>query len=140
MLSDLWKHITGDSVIVWVQSIGSKEKAVAEAAKYVSKSLSPDLYADPDALDEWICCTRGRRMALTFGRWHGVKLSEPSPNFKAEDWKCLCTLDDLIASKHNGETWAVLMFKTLQDTEPLKPRPPPLAAPRLAYTTPRNTP
>jgi hypothetical protein len=131
MLAWAWEHVTGDSTIVWVERIIDKDKAVAEAAKYITKALTPSVHRDPDALDELICALRGRRLAMCFGRWYGVKLSEPDPQFDPAEWYALCTLDDLVTRGEDGDLQALALLARLDAIEKHAPRPPPMASPRL---------
>ena len=130
-LSQTWSAASGGSRIVWINLIHNKEAATREACKYITKSLCADLLKDPDALQELIIATRGRRMALTFGRWHGCRLSEHGDEFRRDDWQCVGSLDEIVQLALDGDTWACNVIRSLKASDPSKARPPPTEQPRL---------
>jgi hypothetical protein len=57
-LSSTWSEITGGSRVVWVENVRDRAAAAVEVAKYVTKPLAPALFADTDALDEFVLAIR----------------------------------------------------------------------------------
>lgn len=75
-LSAAWLAVTGDSSIVDVRRVAGDDQAATYICKYISKPLDASLYANPDALDEYVLATRGRKTMATFGSWRGLKLKQ----------------------------------------------------------------
>lgn len=73
-LSAAWLKVTGDSSIVYIALIETKEKVVNYAAKYASKPFDPSVIRDPDSLRDAVLALRGRRLCSTFGEWRGTAL------------------------------------------------------------------
>lgn len=83
-LKKLWIDATGDSSIVWIQSIHSPEQAARYAARYVSRPA--DLAEiPPDARQEVIGSSAGRHMIGTFGSACKAGVLA-KPTFDRADW------------------------------------------------------
>lgn len=68
-----WHRITGDSYIVHLGGSGSKHEICRYLAKYASKPA--DVYSLVDAdVREFAFATKGRRLIITSGCWHGSGL------------------------------------------------------------------
>ncbi len=131
-LSRTWLSVTGDSDVVWLRAITDRGAAAAEVAKYVTKPLSPSLFHDNEALDEFVIALKSRRLCLTFGTWFKIRLTERSPDWDPADWVPVCNLDDLIKRAAGGEVHCQLLIEKFRLVLPCQKRPPPsLPAPLL---------
>lgn len=76
----LWKRITGDSYIVYIQD-AKTENAVYEVAKYIAKGST--FYQDHTVLYHYLQATRKRRFFTTFGSLYGSTYEDPdyTPKF-----------------------------------------------------------
>lgn len=100
LLSHAWKNITRDSWIVDVRLIKSAAVAVSYVTKYASKPFDPSLFDDHETLVEAIKALRGTRMALSFGNWKGLQMTE-TPDKDA--WDFLDTLEGLCERAAQGD-------------------------------------
>lgn len=70
-LSATWEAITGDSPIVDIRLVRSRQQACRYLCSYVSKASDPTKLP-PERLHEWHAATTGSRMLNTFGFAHGA--------------------------------------------------------------------
>lgn len=110
LLSQAWKAITHDSLIVDIRFIKDGPKIASYVTKYASKPLSHTVILDPDRLDEAILALKGRRLATTFGTWRGLLLT-PKPDPKA--WINLGSLASMIRQAESGQPTAVAICQSL---------------------------
>lgn len=75
-LSATWLKLTGNSPVVDIRLIRGHEQCVGYICKYASKPINPTFAHDHDRLCEAILALRGRKLALTFGSWRGIRLTE----------------------------------------------------------------
>lgn len=128
-----WLRCTGDSTIVHINLVRSKDAAARYVAKYVSKPLSNSFVNRPDRLDEIISAMKGRRLCLTFGDWRGVSLTNaPDPG----EWILVGSLDDVCDKALRGDTDALAVIDALAGqrahdlmTLAARSRPPPRQEP-----------
>jgi hypothetical protein len=90
-LSNAWKHITTDSFIVDVRLVRDAKQVADYVTKYASKPFDPSLFEAKETLVEAIQALQGRRMAVSFGNWKGLQMTE-KPNNDAWEF-----LDSLVA-------------------------------------------
>ncbi len=88
-LSEQWLKVTGDSNVADVRRIDSGKDVCAYVCKYVTKGVDGKVWEKDDWADEWICSTKGVRVAATFGSWRGYQLLQV--NNKADDWTPVST-------------------------------------------------
>ena len=109
-LSQLWYAITGDTFIVDIRRIDSKDQVAGYVTKYASKPLNMSFANDPDLLDEAVIALKGRRLALAFGSFYGTPLDlEPEEmcNEGEEglpDWDHFMPLNTLLEQCNAGDT------------------------------------
>lgn len=121
-LSDMWRAITGDSWIVDIRRVRDANKATSYVAKYASKPMSNSFAGSHDLLCEAIRALKGRRLVLTFGKFHGekLKLSE-AEEFDATEiittWSSLGRLDSLCDRAATGEEFAAFVLANLERLE-----------------------
>lgn len=109
-LSNAWRKATGGSFIVDVGKVKSAERAIGYIVKYASKPHDPSLFQNADRLDEAVIAMKGRRLALTFGTWRGVKLCEvPDPG----EWAPFAPLAHLILEARDGDPHAAEVLRQL---------------------------
>ncbi|GAF79661.1 unnamed protein product, partial [marine sediment metagenome] len=65
----LWYQITGDSRIIFIKMVTSQLHATRYVTKYASKPFNNTFLARPNKLDEAVVAMKGRKLALTFGKW-----------------------------------------------------------------------
>lgn len=72
-IARLWHEVTGDSMIVDIRAVYSRKEAAGYVAKYGAKP--PRVEEWPlDRIAEYAAAIHRRRMVLTFGTLHGVKV------------------------------------------------------------------
>jgi hypothetical protein len=133
VLSALWLKVTGDSYIVHVSAVRDRDAAASEVAKYVTKPLSPTLFADQDALDEFVTSIKGRRLCLTFGNWFKIRLCERPNKYDPLEWETLGRLEDIIHRADGGELHAKIVLDLLAGVIQCQARPPPPGQPRFDF-------
>ncbi len=123
-LSKLWHAITGDSYIVDIQRPKDDEQVLSYVTKYASKPFNNTFINKPEWLDEAVTALAGRKLALTFGRWRGLKLS-PIPDPGA--WEYVAPLCDLLfkAGRNDPDALTILSSLGYEDLGDILPRPPP---------------
>jgi hypothetical protein len=110
LLTQAWKAITGDSIIVDIRFIKNTPAIAKYVAKYASKPLNHTVILDPDRLDEAILALKGRRLASTFGTWRGLLLT-PKPD--PDSWINLGSLASMIRLAATGDVDALLICRSL---------------------------
>lgn len=110
LLSQAWKHITSDSLIVDIRAIKDNRTVTRYVTKYACKPLHYSVLHDNDKLREAILALKGRRLAITFGDWRGVLLTTKPDE---EAWTNLGSLESMIAKAANGEPDAQRICSTL---------------------------
>jgi hypothetical protein len=102
-LSALWKKITTDSFIVDVRPVRDDVEVVRYITKYASKPFDPTLFESQPVLQEAILALAGRRMAITYGDWKGLKMTT-KPD--ADAWDFLDTLEGIAQRALAGDSKA----------------------------------
>ncbi len=126
-LSEEWFKATGDSFIVDARLVHNVRQACHYVAKYVTKGTDHDTLIDPGAIDEVITATKGTRGYTRFGKWEApAELNEAA---FIDDWKPVCTIDELAAAITRNEVWALALQKQLfphrQEAQNKDDHPPP---------------
>ncbi|HEY3620780.1 MAG TPA: protein rep [Candidatus Sulfotelmatobacter sp.] len=124
VLSQKWLVVTGDSWVVDVRKVESREHAARYVSKYCAQPIDDDLCKNSEWLDEAMIALRGARLCTTFGSWRGIPLEvhEPGPT----DWIKICKLDELLAAMERSEPWAIALHTRLTNgTDFEQARPPP---------------
>ena len=73
-LAAVWLKVTGDSRVVDIRLVRSKARVIRYVAKYVTKTTSPSIHNQPNALIEAIEALRSKRTIIPFGTWRGMRL------------------------------------------------------------------
>jgi hypothetical protein len=107
-LSWTWRNITTDSYIVDVRLVHSPHQVLQYVTKYASKPFDPTMFEDPDTLDEAILALKGKRMALTYGNWKGLQMTE-TPDKDA--WEFLDTLEGIARKAAEGDAAALVILQ-----------------------------
>jgi hypothetical protein len=116
-IESLWKIATGDSYVVELRAIDSREAAAAEVASYAARGVEKLDELGPEKLDELIRAFSGRRLCFTFGEWRGWRLTA-TPVFNPDEWVTVGRLDEIIERADAGDDWARSIVQLLE-------RPPP---------------
>jgi hypothetical protein len=111
LLRSAWHKVTGNSFIVDIKLIHSKEHTARYVAKYASKPLSSTFLNRPDRLEEAIVALRGTRLALTFGTWRGFRLFQHGPR---EDWIAVAPLVELLELAAAGHELALSIMRSFE--------------------------
>lgn len=114
-LRDEWFRITGDSHRIDVKSIDSAKDAVHYISKYVTKGTDDATWNDPQKAVEYIVCMRGQRVAATFGKWRGFKVTLPPAEFQFTDWQPIGLLSRTMQQASAGSTVDQMMLARLMD-------------------------
>ncbi len=109
-LSRAWHTATGDSKIVDIRLVHGTAHVARYVTKYASKPLNHTFQFENYLLDEAIVGLKGRRLAMTFGTWRGIKLAD-SP---AEDgWENVGTLAAFLESAARGDAEALAILNRI---------------------------
>jgi hypothetical protein len=95
-----WKRITGDSHIVRIELVRSREKVLRYVTTYCSKALRVRDFPTDAALHEAIIALHRRRLCRTFGTWRGAALTEPHTE---GTWELVGELDQLLRDAADGD-------------------------------------
>lgn len=94
-LKALWLDVTGDSWVVDIRVVKSRQAAIAYVAKYATKSIDHRLTLDWSHLSVAVKALAGRKTLYQFGICHKWVLLPPEPT---EGWHHWASLEDLYAS------------------------------------------
>lgn len=95
-----WYKCTGDSFVVDVRFVKDQASVGRYVTKYVSKPVNDTFLNRRELLDEAVEATHNRRLALTFGDWRGIKLTEsPEPG----DWVNLGSFHGVVSDAVGGD-------------------------------------
>jgi hypothetical protein len=116
-LSREWHKVTGDSSIVKIKAVPDNAARAAYVTKYVTKPADNSVFAVQVMLDEFICAIGGRRLAMTFGSWRGLKLDgEPPEDVK---WISVGSPRGLMSDAARGDVNAIRLLEAAQRKWPL---------------------
>lgn len=113
VVRQFWQEITGDSYIVDLRLLHDANSALGYIAKYVGKPLPKSVYADQEAVVEYLEAIKGRRVFGTFGRWKGFRL-ERNPDEQSE-WDPVLPLAEIILAARAGDESAKLIMWRLRN-------------------------
>lgn len=125
-LRKLWLRITGDSYIVDVRRGKDAKHAGYYCVKYTTKPFDDGTARIPTMLIEAIRALHGRRLAMTFGNWRGLRLCDYRPSGV---WAKVCTLGQLRQRAHAGDDDAMALLEYLVKHHPGHRVPTPRAPP-----------
>lgn len=121
-VSEVWRAITLDSYVVDIRHSRNVHHATNTVTRYLTKPIDAQVLRDPAALQAAMRALHGRRLALTFGSWRGLRLCDPPPT---GEWRAVCPLSKLLKRAATGEPDALRLVSHLQELDPcLRPRPP----------------
>lgn len=123
-LSRLWREATGDSYIVDIQRPKNDQDVSRYVTKYASKPFDNTFIARHELIDEAIVALKGRKLALTWGKWRGLLLTE-TPDTGA--WEHVASLETIIVRAARGDSPSLIILEslTLADIGPILARAPP---------------
>jgi hypothetical protein len=104
----VWHAITGDSYIVDVRSVPNPEAAIQYVTKYASKPFHPSLFENQTILQEAVLALQGRRMAISFGNFKGLQMTD---NMSEDAWEFLDELESLARRAASGDLAAEKIIK-----------------------------
>jgi len=110
-LRRLWLQITGDSYIIDVRLVRSREDLVTYLTEYLTKTIAKRVLSDPDRLTEAVLALHGRKLLVTFGNWCHLSLLA-TPDDDAE-WTAVCSIDALLQAVIDGHPAALQVASTL---------------------------
>lgn len=111
-ISRLWHRVTGDSQVVDIRLVRSKDQAAGYVAKYVSKL--PDQEQTPaEKRCEWAVAMHGLRLVQTFGSLHGRKL-RPEKTPRPEGLSEVVQLRALLDAINEGDLAALDLHRRLE--------------------------
>lgn len=116
-ISREWHAVTGDSSIVHVRKVDSSEHAAFYVTKYVTKPADSSVFAQEVKLDELIISLRGTRLALPFGGWQHLKLTE-KPTLDVA-WISVGKMETLHSKAASGDSEAIRWLEAAQRRWPL---------------------
>jgi len=113
-LKAAWQHVTKDSHHVDVRMIRDSKKTLDYVMKYASKPFDPSIFTDTPTTVECVTALKNVRMIVPYGTWKGIKLTaQVDPN----EWKRICTLDDLVSAAGAGNLKAERILRKLVPTQ-----------------------
>lgn len=128
-LSREWHKVTGDSSIVKIKAVPDNSARAAYVTKYVTKPADNSVFAVQAMLDEFICAIGGRRLAMTYGTWRGLKLDGDAPT--DEKWITMGSVETVRGRAMSGDVDAIRCMEACTRKWPLFGElfalPPPLA-------------
>lgn len=136
-LSKLWHNITGDSFIVDIRRPKNTKHVAFYVTKYASKPFNNTFLNHTNLLDEAVQAMKGRKLALTWGQWRGLQLTETADEGA---WEHVAPLNSIIsqAAAGDADSLAILhKIHTCSISELLSRAPP--QANKVAKTTPLET-
>lgn len=116
-LSREWHKVTGDSSIVKIKKVSDNAQRASYVTKYVTKPADASVFNVQPMLDEFMIAIAGRRLAMTYGTWRGLKLDGDPP--EDVQWITVGTPAQLIADANAGSTDAIRMLEAAQRKWPL---------------------
>lgn len=136
-LTQNWKRVTGDSTIVDIRLVRNPDSVARYITKYATKDTTCDPLRQPDAFDEYLVATAGRRLIVPFGTWARWNLLA---NPTDEGWTRYCHSNELNRNPHHDpdvdkvlEACVRLALRdptaTQFDLTEVLPRPPQRASP-----------
>jgi len=114
-LRSTWLRLTGDSYVCDVRLASGAEHVAAYVCKYLSKPTAASWSNRPDQLAEAITAFTGRRLIMTFGTWHGVKLKLPADSTV---WRAVAPLAEILRDAANRLPYAVRILSLLKGPLP----------------------
>lgn len=111
LLSKTWLATTGDSFIVDIRAVRDHAEIVRYVLKYVAKPLPAPILRHTNRCCEAIVALNGRRAALTFGSWRGLKLTEKTDSTV---WLPLAPLTYYRTAATAGDPDAIRILSLLQ--------------------------
>jgi len=114
-LSAEWLRVTGDSYIIDIRDCKTPEIASRYVCKYITKPVPTTVINKGAQLVELLQACRGRRLALTFGNWRGIRLSAPIDTTK---WRTLVPLPVLLERADGGDSKSVELLRCLERNIP----------------------
>lgn len=99
-LSKDWYTATGDSVVVDIRLVRGTSHVARYVTKYASKPMNNTFQYNSRLLDDAVVGLKGRRLAMTFGSWRGIKLSDTLPE---SGWENIGTLNDFLYQATHGD-------------------------------------
>jgi len=136
-LSAAWRQITGDSFIVDIRYVRDEGQVLRYVTKYASKPFDSTLFESSAVLIDAMTALKGRRMALAYGSWKGLQMTEkPDP----QHWRDLGSLEEMLYEAARGDEQArqyirrvcgdkadvmIGMARRLLPGAPARPHPPP---------------
>jgi len=121
LLKGEWYAVTGDSYVVDVRAVRSRDHLMRYVTKYVSKPIGSSVAHDLALLRELIDALSRRRVCSTFGSWRGIKLTE-TPD--AKEWVFVTPLATLRRKAAQGDLEALRVFSILSHGRPWIVPPP----------------
>jgi len=115
-LSREWLAVTMDSSVVDIRAVTDAGHVAAYVTKYVTKPMSITLLQHPDKLDEALVAMRGRRLAMTFGTWRGIKLEDVEPG--SEGWEKVGNIWHVQWGVMAGDPLYVAIYNSLKEAYP----------------------
>jgi hypothetical protein len=100
-----WLAVTMDSSIVDVRDCppSDHDRVASYVTKYVTKPASSEVFSDQEKLVEMMMAMKGRRLALTFASWRGLRLDDaPDPEEKVE-WIAVGSISNLASKARRGD-------------------------------------
>lgn len=105
LLKKAWKAATGDSDIVHVKAVPSRQAAAAYIATYVAKPIDVFKWTDAE-LREYATAMHGRRLLATSGTMHNVKSDEDDTDDVPPPSTHLCMVQTLTKAAEAGSDHA----------------------------------
>lgn len=110
-LAHKWLCVTGDSYVVDVRLVRTREQVMGYVTKYCTKSTGLDPSACDDDLIEIIRSLRGRRTVVPFGTWRTLRLLHGESD---EEWELVGHVNELRIQADQGDVYAESVLEAFE--------------------------
>lgn len=109
-IADAWEKITGDSRIVDIRRVGSRDALTRYVVKYVSKT-SCSQKIPHHKIAEWATEVHGSRMFQAFGHLHAIAIEKPEKPDR--DYENLASMAQMSRAAANGNQRAARLWRAV---------------------------
>jgi hypothetical protein len=105
-----WLAVTGDSHVVDIRLVRSRDDVNRYVTKYTTKTTAPSIAHDDHRLDEAIQALRGKRTVIPFGTWAAWGLLRRND---ASEWQLYAHENDLAWRARQGDVEAEFLLRVI---------------------------
>lgn len=107
-----WHAVTSDSMIVWIQKVPNRGRAVKYIADYLGKPPDTDQFPNPyEAISEWHFALKGAKLVIRFGDVPSVLTASSPSDPGPSDWRRVARIHELLSQARAGSRSAAAVLK-----------------------------